>query len=65
MTPRRESVAAMANSEQPPIIASSGGAGSGFARPSTAGLRRVKMPLKKPRVVEITEDNMYALVNEI
>ena len=23
------------------------------------------MPLKKPRVVEVTQENMYALVNEI
>ena len=43
---------------------SSGGAGSPFARPSTANLRRYS-PVKKTRVVEVNEQNMYALVNEM
>ena len=33
-------------------------------RPSTAGVRRPKN-LPKERVIEVTEENMYALVNEI
>ena len=43
---------------------SSGGAGSPFARPSTANFGRYT-PVKKTRVVEVSEQNMYALVNEI
>ena len=46
-------------------IESSGGAGPDFIRPSTGELRRYKPKPKKTRVVEVNEDNMYALVNEM
>ena len=42
-----------------PGISSSGGGGPGFVRPSTAGAARFTQPIKKPKVVDINEDNMY------
>jgi len=41
------------SNEQP--MASSGGAGTGFARPSTDGQRRNKIYQKKEQVVKITD----------
>ncbi len=46
-------------------IETSGGGGADFARPSTAQARRFKPNMPKEKVIEITEDNMYALVNEV
>ena len=47
-------------------IESSGGAGPSFVRPSTAGQKRKTFvkPVKS-RVIDVTQDNLNALVNEI
>ena len=48
-----------------PIIESSGGQGTDFVRPSTAIANKVQYSNKKSRVIEVTDENMYALVNQI